>query len=64
MVRISKTILELINRYIEELSKDIVIDKVILFGSYAKGTNNKESDIDIAIFSKDFKELSKSRRSS
>ena len=39
MVRISKTILELINRYIEELSKDIVID--------------------IAIFSKDFKEETK-----
>ena len=59
MVTISKTILELINRYIEELSKDIVIDKVILFGSYAKGTNNEESDIDIAIFSKDFREETK-----
>ena len=55
MVTISKTILELINRYIEELS----IDKVILFGSYAKGTNNEESDIDIAIFSKDFREETK-----
>ncbi len=59
MVRISETILELINKYIEEISKEIIIDRVILFGSYARGTNNEDSDIDIAIFSKDFTRESK-----
>ncbi|MCF6268107.1 MAG: nucleotidyltransferase domain-containing protein [Melioribacteraceae bacterium] len=28
--------------------------EVILFGSYAKGTNHKDSDIDIAVVLKDF----------
>lgn len=33
----------------EEIAKKIDIDKVILFGSYAKGGVTKESDIDILV---------------
>ena len=58
MVNIPKNILEIIIKYIQELSKEISIDKVIIFGSYAKNTYNEDSDIDIAIFSKDFKNTS------
>ena len=50
--------MEIIIKYIQELSKEISIDKVIIFGSYAKNTYNEDSDIDIAIFSKDFKNSS------
>ena len=54
MVTISKELLNIINNYVLELSKEININKVILFGSYAKGTNHEDSDIDLAIFSDDF----------
>lgn len=42
-------ILESINKYIKEISKYYNIKGVYLFGSYAKGTSNEDSDIDIAI---------------
>ena len=57
MVTISKELLDIINEYISKLSKEIKIDKVILFGSYAKGTNREDSDIDLAIFSDDFSNM-------
>lgn len=54
MATISKELLNIINNYISELSKEINIYRVVLFGSYAKGTNNADSDIDLAVFSDDF----------
>lgn len=43
-------------RYVDELKKDgLPISKVILFGSYAKGTQRKWSDIDLCIVSSKFK---------
>ena len=42
-------ILKTIEKYIKEISKYYDIQGVYLFGSYAKGTNNEDSDIDIAI---------------
>jgi predicted nucleotidyltransferase len=44
----------IVNSFIEIIKQDIKIDEVYLFGSYAKGTSNEYSDIDIAIVSKDF----------
>ena len=51
--------LKLPEQYIETLSKlmlsvadDIRIDKIILFGSCAKGTLNESSDLDICILTK------------
>lgn len=43
-----------IRDYLEAISKKIPIEKAILFGSYAKGTFTKDSDIDLAIFSNVF----------
>ena len=35
-------------------AKDVIAtEKIILFGSFAKGTNHKDSDIDIALIVKD-----------
>ena len=36
-------------------SKKLSLDKVILFGSYSKGEETSESDIDLLILSKDFR---------
>ena len=49
--KIEKTV----NIYIEQLeSIGIHVQQAILFGSYASGTNDEWSDIDLAIISKDF----------
>ena len=42
-------ILKSVKQYIREISKHYNIQEVYLFGSYAKGTNHEDSDIDIAI---------------
>ena len=56
MAKIPSEIIDLIQNFIALVKDDIEIEKVILFGSYAKGTYNLESDIDLAIISPDFKE--------
>lgn len=42
-------IMNIVKKYVDEISKKFEIKEVYLFGSYAKGTNNDDSDIDIAI---------------
>ena len=54
---ISSEIMESIKKYIEKVSKYYKIEAIILFGSYAKGTENKDSDIDIAVISSDFSDI-------
>lgn len=45
----------IVSKYINALkSRNIRVEKAILFGSYAKGNEGKDSDIDIAIISPDF----------
>lgn len=50
--KIPQKINKAIKDYIRVIKKDIPIEKVILYGSYAKGTAKKTSDIDLAIISK------------
>ena len=52
---IDRKIMESIKKYIEKISKYYKIEAIILFGSYAKGTENDDSDIDIAIITNDIK---------
>ena len=54
---IEKSIMESIQKYIEKISQYYKIEAIILFGSYAKGTENEDSDIDIAIVSGDFNDI-------
>lgn len=54
---ISKEIMQSIEKYIEKISQYYKIEAIILFGSYAKGTENEDSDIDIAVISSDFKNI-------
>lgn len=42
-------IMKKIEEYIKAISKEFDIKEVYVFGSYAKGTNNENSDIDIAV---------------
>lgn len=48
--RMDKTeAINIANKYISFVSKKYLIENAILFGSYASGKNDKNSDIDIAI---------------
>jgi predicted nucleotidyltransferase len=48
-------VIRVIKEFINALKREgINIDRVILFGSYAKGNVRPDSDIDIAVISKDF----------
>ena len=42
-------VINIVKQYIKEISKYYKIQEVYLFGSYAKGTNDEDSDIDVAI---------------
>ena len=54
---IDSRIMNSIQKYIEKISQYYKIEAIILFGSYAKGTENEDSDIDIAIISSDFNDI-------
>lgn len=55
MDKIPESVRKIINDYIRKISKEIKIEKVILFGSHAKGTTHQYSDVDLAVFSDHFK---------
>jgi len=44
----------IVRQYIADVKKAMPIDKVYLYGSYAKGTEGENSDIDICFFSQAF----------
>ena len=54
---INSEIASSVMKFVEEVSKKYKVNTIILFGSYAKGTNHKDSDIDIAIVSEDFVDI-------
>jgi len=44
-----------IKRFIKALTQEgITVDRVVLYGSYARGKTRPDSDIDVAVISKDF----------
>ena len=47
-------IMEIVEKYANTICENYNVYAIILFGSYAKGTNNESSDIDIAIITDDF----------
>jgi predicted nucleotidyltransferase len=48
------TVKKIAERYAELLKEEIDVQCVYLFGSYVKGTNTKDSDIDILVVSDSF----------
>ena len=54
---IDKEIIDNVIKFVEEIKKYYNVKYVILFGSYAKGTENANSDIDVAIVSDDFTDI-------
>jgi predicted nucleotidyltransferase len=53
VAQVKPEVVKKIRAYIADISKDCRIDRAVLFGSYAKGTQKRDSDIDLAIFSRD-----------
>lgn len=50
-----KTVLEIINRFQKAIEvQGIKVNKLILFDSYARGTQHEWSDIDLIVISEDF----------
>lgn len=50
--KLSSTIRKLVNAYLGIVAKTIPVDRMIVFGSYAKGNNKPWSDIDVAVVSR------------
>jgi predicted nucleotidyltransferase len=44
-----KQIIEIVKKYKELVSQHIKIEDMYIYGSYANNTNNKDSDIDVAV---------------
>lgn len=57
MVEEKTNVRRIIREFVTKLEPDITVDKVILFGSYASGTAEQWSDIDIAVISDDFRRM-------
>ena len=52
---IDREIMDIVKKYVEVILANYKVKAIILFGSYAKGTNHEDSDIDIAIITDDIK---------
>lgn len=52
MAQIPDSLIQPLNLFLEDIKNICSLDKVILFGSAAQGTYKKNSDIDLAIFSR------------
>lgn len=56
MAKVNNRAIELAKKFLEKLkSEGVNIERLYLYGSYAKGAEHKWSDIDIAVVSSDFK---------
>ena len=54
MDEITQKIEKIAREYVDDVKKHIIVNKAFLYGSYARGTYNSGSDLDIAIFSETF----------
>lgn len=44
-----KTVIKRVKKYADTVKKNFPVKKIILYGSYAKGTPREDSDIDVAV---------------
>jgi len=59
MGTIPQEVLSLTTDYVNKLKQQIPVEKVVLFGSYAKGNYTKDGDVDLAVFSPAFDNMSR-----
>ena len=59
---VSKKARKIVNDYKNSLKRKIKIDKLILFGSWSRGKQAKDSDLDLIVISSDFNKLSDKER--
>ena len=59
MGTIPQKVLSVTMDYINKLKQQIPVEKVVLFGSYAKGCYTQDSDVDLAVFSPAFENMSR-----
>lgn len=57
-----KKVKPIIDLYLKDLKKVVRPQKVIVFGSYAKGKATSESDLDLVVISQDFTNVSLDKR--
>jgi hypothetical protein len=51
-----KALIELLKEFKKEISKKIEVERMIVFGSFVRGNFTKDSDIDLIIVSRMFKD--------
>ncbi len=49
----NKLIMQIVQKYVDRILENYKVETIILFGSYAKGTEHEDSDIDIAVITDD-----------
>lgn len=54
MDNIAEKVEAIAREYVNDVKKHIVVNKAIIYGSFARGNFDQSSDLDIAIFSEDF----------
>jgi len=59
MGAIPQEVLNITTEYINKFNQQIPVEKAILFGSYAKGNYAKDSDVDLAVFSPAFENMTR-----
>ena len=57
MYRSQNEVIRTAKEYLKLVNKVFHVKKAYLYGSYARGTQNESSDIDIAVFSSDFRKI-------
>jgi predicted nucleotidyltransferase len=50
----TQKISDIVQQYVNDVQKQVKVNKAVLYGSYAKGNYDEQSDVDIAIFSESF----------
>ena len=50
----AETVKQLAKEFAEDVRQALPVDKVVLYGSYAKGTATDLSDVDVCFFLRDF----------
>ena len=54
MAAINETVIQEAKSYLNEVRRALPVDRAFLFSSYAKGTADELSDVDIAFFIREF----------